>query len=77
MPDINTMQYPRVTARREHGNPRPRLTADGYTKLEGSPTRLQVQLETDTKWRRVYVLCFSNAATPFVRVNGKPTFIHL
>jgi hypothetical protein len=50
---------------REHGDPRPRLTRDGYTRAGGSPTPLQVKWEG--RWRRVYLTQTSNAGTTFIR----------
>ncbi len=69
------LTYANVTATREHGNPMPRMTRDGYTTRGGSPIRTQVQLEGETRWRRVYVLQFSNAATAFVKRNGESVYL--
>lgn len=67
----------RVVERREHGNPRPRLDAYGYTVRAGSPTRMQVKLEGEHVWRRVYVWQFSNAGTAFIRVGGKSLIVNI
>ena len=61
------LQYANVVEKREHGNPQPRLSVFGYTLRGGSPTRSQVRLRGETRWRRVYCLCFSNAASHFVK----------
>lgn len=53
--------------------PRPRLTADGYTRREGSPTAYRALVAG--RWRRVYVWQFSNAGTAFVRIKGEPRII--
>ena len=58
---------------RERGNPRPRLTRDGYTKRGGSPTRFEV-LHAG-RWRRVYVVCFSNTETLFVKTAANPFLV--
>lgn len=60
-----------VVCVRRRGDPRARMTRDGYTKRAGSPTAMQVQLDGETLWRRVYVWCFSNTCTHFVRIKGK------
>ncbi len=65
------VQYAKVAETRENGNPRPRLTVFGYTVRAGSPTNQQVKLEGEKIWRRVYVVCFSNCGTTFVRVKGE------
>ena len=58
--------------------PQPRLTADGYTKLDGSPSDIMVKLKGyGNRWRRVYILQFSNAASQFCKVNGEDIFINL
>lgn len=55
--------------------PQPQLTVDGYTKRSGSPTEYMVRLPWQTKWRRVYVLCFSNASSLIVKIGGETFFI--
>jgi hypothetical protein len=57
---------------REHGNPRPRLTRDGYTERGGSPTTFQIRFKGEKRWRRVYVLQFSNAPTLFIKTQNDP-----
>lgn len=59
-----------VAEQRQHGQPRPKLTRAGYTIIAGSPTSTQVRLHGETRWRRVYTLCFSNLLTYFVRKAG-------
>lgn len=49
--------------------------ADGYTKRSGAPTRYMIQIDGESRWRRVMAWCFSNASTAFVRVNGQPLVI--
>ena len=56
---------------RVHGNPRPRLDTMGYTLKGGSPLTRQVRLPGEKRWRRVYMICFSNAGTAFIKVHGK------
>lgn len=55
--------------------PRGGYTVDGYTVRAGAPTGLKVRLEGETRFRRVYVWCFSNAGTAFVRIMGKPLIL--
>lgn len=70
-----TVSYCKPICLRRHGDPQPRLTRDGYTRRSGSPTPFQVQLDGERIWRRVYVWCFSNAVTYFVRVKGEPQIV--
>ena len=68
------MDYGNVTAVRAERNPptygRPVI---GYaSKL---PSRYWVQLDNETRWRRVYVLAYGNAGTPFVVVKGADVFL--
>lgn len=65
------VKYAKVVELKRAGDPRPRMTRDGYTKRAGSPTAMVVRLDGETRWRRVYVWCFSNAGTHFVRVKGE------
>lgn len=60
---------------RRHGNPALRLTQDGYTRNEGSPTCYQVRLKGETRWRRVYIWQFSNIGTNFVKIKGENIII--
>ena len=68
-----------VTAARHHGNPRPRVDSLGYTLRGGSPSTIQVKVsgQPDNRWRRVYVLQFSNAASHFIMLNGERHYISL
>jgi hypothetical protein len=50
---------------------RPYLTVYGYTKRAGAPTNYMVRLRGEKRWRRVYVLQFSNAGSLFVTINGE------
>lgn len=63
-----------VEARR-HGKPQPRMTRDGYTKRAGSPTEFQIRRSGEKIWRRVYVVCFSNAGTTFVKLPDAPFMV--
>lgn len=51
--------------------PKPKLDAYGYTHASGSPTIYRVKISGTNRWLRVYGLCFSNAASHFVRYNGQ------
>ena len=52
-----------------------RLTAEGYTPREGSPSDWMIRLVGESRWRRVYCWQFSNASTLFVRIGGQPIVI--
>jgi len=69
------VQYAHVTGRRQHGNPRPQVTVDGYTKRAGSPTTQQVQINNEKRWRRVYALCFSNVGSSIIKTKGGILFL--
>lgn len=65
--DIRTIVETRYTERPLGGH-----TLEGYTLRKGAPTSLLIRLEGESRWRRVYVWCFANAGTAFVRILGKP-----
>lgn len=65
----------KITQARRGSQPSYGLTADGYTKRSGAPTSIQVQLEGEKRWRRVFCWQFSNAATLFVKVKGLPLVV--
>ena len=44
---------------------------DGYTYKRGAPTCYEIMLDGRQIWRRVYVWCFSNSGTYFIRVKGQ------
>jgi hypothetical protein len=68
---INYLDMATVRAARETDMPASR-TRTGYgSKL---PTQWQVQLE-DKRWRRVYLVIWSNSGTLYVLVAGKPQYI--
>ena len=71
-----SVQYANVTGHRKHGNPRQQLTVGGYTKRGGSPTVYQVQIDNESRWRRVYALCFSNAGSLIIKTKGGILFVH-
>jgi hypothetical protein len=73
--ESNTLQYAQVDKVRVHGSPRPRLDAYGYTVRAGSPTTLQVRLQGEARWRRVYCLQFSNAGSFFLHHKGGRLFV--
>lgn len=53
----------------------PRIaTASGYgSRL---PTAYRIKL-SDNRWRRVYVMCYGNAGTPYVIVNRRDTLLDI
>lgn len=48
--------------------------ASGYGRK--IPTRYRVRT-IDQKWRRVYVVCFSNVGTSYIIENGQPVIVDL
>jgi len=56
-------------------NPRAGMTTNGYTTRRGAPTDFMVTLAGEARPRRVYVWCFSNAGTCFVRIKGSPRIV--
>lgn len=44
-------------------------TASGYGGA--LPTHYLVRIDTDKVWRRVRVMCYGNASTPYITVAGK------
>lgn len=64
-----------IDASKRTDTPRGGYTADGYTLRRGAPSGLMIRLQGETRWRRVYVWCFSNAATAFVRIGGAPFIV--
>lgn len=74
-PPVRYLRRGMIADHRRTSQPRPRLTADGYTSREGSPTGLEIRIQGCKRWRRVYVWQFSNAGTAFVRVGGRPAIV--
>jgi hypothetical protein len=52
-------------------HPKPKLDKFGYTSPSGSPTIYRIKVEGKNRWLRVYALQFSNAASHFVRLDGR------
>ncbi|RLB44658.1 MAG: hypothetical protein DRH30_00840 [Deltaproteobacteria bacterium] len=61
----------KITNVRTTDVPRYGVTADGYSKRSGAPTRMLVQLEGSGIWRRVMCWQFSNAGTLFIHMLGE------
>jgi hypothetical protein len=53
--------------------PRYGRTASGYGRK--IPMRYMVQLAGDTRWRRVYAMCYGNAASVYVVRDGETVFL--
>ena len=73
-----TVQYldmSRITRAKQGDAPRYGMTALGYTKRSGAPSSVMIQIDGESRWRRVMIWCFSNAGTMFVRVKGQPLVI--
>ncbi len=60
----------RVVARRHGLAPRSR-SRSGY----GSKLPTGTMLRFDSRWHRVYAICWSNSATLYVLVKGKPLYL--
>ena len=48
-------------------------TRDGYGKK--LTTTWMIRRHGETRWRRVYAVCFSNAASHYVLIKGEPYFL--
>ena len=57
-------------------NPNANRTRDGYTTIKGAPTRFKVKVNGSGRWLRVYVLCFSNALSFFVNLEGERHYLN-
>ncbi len=53
--------------------PEPRYGRNAHGYGSKIPTRYMIKWHG--RWRRVYVVCWSNSGTPYVVVNGKPYWI--
>lgn len=60
----------RTTARPNYG-----YTVYGYTVRSGAPTHILLRLKGEKRWRRLKVLCFSNAETLFLRIKKQNYFV--
>jgi len=69
------MSYPTIIAAREHFVPRYGANGTGYgSKIS---TRFEVRLAGDTaRYRRVYAMCYANAASLYVIRRGEVTFLN-
>lgn len=61
----------KIVERYETETPTYGMTAQGYTKRGGAPTRWMIRLDGETRFRRLMIWQFSNAGTCFVKVNGR------
>lgn len=69
---MNVARSEIVAASADYRTP-PNPYASGY----GSriPTRYWVMLPTESRWRKVYAMCYGNSASLYVKVKGTDTFI--
>lgn len=72
---VKYLEESRITRAKRTDAPRYGMTADGYTKRSGAPTSYMIQIDGESRWRRVMIWQFSNAGTIFVRVKGEPLVI--
>ena len=72
---VEYLQAP-IVAVKLTATPRYGIAADGYTIRSGAPTNKLIQLQGDSRWRRLMVWQFSNAGTLFVRVKGVPLIVN-
>lgn len=71
MSAITYLDPARVTAKRQ-GTPPLSRSRTGYgNKL---PTSWELRLD-DKRWRRVYVVCWSNSGSAYVLVKGEPHYL--
>jgi len=70
---MSAIEYANVAAHRRVPNNAKR-PIDGYGRK--IPTDHQVQLAGESTWRKVYAICFSNAASFYIIVKGKSLYIH-
>jgi hypothetical protein len=57
-----------VTAARVTKTPAYGRSADGYGRK--IPTEYLVRTRQDSRWRRVYVCCYSNSGTAYIETKG-------
>ncbi|MCP4886336.1 MAG: hypothetical protein GY904_06955 [Planctomycetaceae bacterium] len=70
---VKYLELHQVEALKRTEQPQQRLDSLGYTKLGGSPTDLMLLIEG--RWRRIYVIQFSNAGSVFVNLNREKHFL--
>lgn len=59
----------------DRSRPQYGMAADGYTKRSGATTDYYVRLVGEKRWRRVYVIQFSNAGSAYVRKDKLEWFL--
>ena len=72
------IQYLDASTIREAGmtrSPSYGYTSSGYTVRSGAPSKWMIRLAGEARWRRVYVVCFSNVGSSFVRIKGRRYYI--
>lgn len=47
------------------------------TSKRGSPCASMIRIDKDRRWRRIYAYCVANAASYFVRVDGKEYWLDI
>lgn len=67
------IKYAEVADVRKVPNPAKR-PVDGYGA--NIPTDYQVRLKGESKWRKVYAICYSNVASFFINVGNERRIIH-
>tara|TARA_Y100000389_G_scaffold48812_1_gene44332 strand:+ start:94 stop:399 length:306 start_codon:yes stop_codon:yes gene_type:complete len=70
---VKYLELHQVEALKRTKQPRQRLDSLGYTLRGGSPTDLMLLIEG--RWRRIYVIQFSNAGSAFVKLNREQYFL--
>lgn len=70
---LKYLELQQVEALKRTEQPRQRLDSLGYTLRGGSPTDLMLLIEG--RWRRVYVICFSNSGSTFINLNREQYFL--
>ena len=70
---VKYLELHQIEALKRTEQPRHRLDSLGYTKIGGSPTDLMLLIEG--RWRRIYVICFSNSSSTFINLNREKYFL--
>jgi hypothetical protein len=72
MTDITYLPESEIKRARTSETPTSGRTRSGYGNR--IPTSYELQL-SDRRWRRVYVVQWSNAGSAYINVNGKPHYL--
>ncbi len=71
---VKYLDQSRITRAKRNESPSYGMTVYGYTKRSGAPSNYMIQLDGESRWRRVMFWKHSNGSstgTLFVRVKGE------